>query len=76
MKKAILAVIVVAVLVACGLSYRQYLSYQECKTQSFQAALFVFPNDSAHPEYAAKRVAMEANFIKTTCHKFGPNLGT
>jgi hypothetical protein len=76
MKKVILAVTGLVLLVAAGLGYRQYLSYQECKTQSRQAALFVYPNDPTHPEYASKRKAMEANFIKTTCHKFGPNLGT
>ena len=76
MKKAILTFIVVAVVVAGGLGYRQFLSYRECQTQSHQAAVFVYPNDPAHPEYAGKRDAMEANFNGTTCHKFGPNLGT
>jgi uncharacterized membrane protein YebE (DUF533 family) len=72
MKKAISIII----LALGGMAYRQYLSYQECKKQSHQAALFAYPNDPAHPEYADKREQMETNFIKTTCHKFGPNLGT
>jgi|GEM_PF-3464143 len=76
MKKIILISLAVVVVGLAGLAYRQYQSYQTCKQQSRDAALFVYPNDPAHPDYAAKRATMEANFIKQTCHKFGFNLGT
>jgi hypothetical protein len=76
MKKIILVVIAAAILVVGGLSYRQYASYQECKKQSREAALFMYPDDPAHPEYADKRKNMEANFMKATCRKFGSNIGT
>lgn len=75
MKKIILTGIAIVVLIAAGLSFKQYLSYQDCKTQSRQAALDVYPNDPTHPEYDAKRTEMETNLMKT-CHKFSLNIGT
>lgn len=76
MKKIIFVIVGVVILGSGAFAYRQYASYRDCKIQSHQAALFIYPDDPTHPEYAGKRDTMETNFIKNSCNKFAPNIGT